>query len=49
MEFLKDIFRFIKQRKRYWLAPLILALLLLSLVILSVEMAPVIPAIYPVL
>ena len=49
MEFLKDILLFIKHRKRYWLIPLILALLLLGLLILSVEMVPVLPAIYPVI
>ena len=48
MEFLKDIVHFVISRKKYWLIPLILALLALALVILAVETAPVLPAIYPI-
>ena len=48
MEFLKDIVQFVISRKKYWLIPLILALLALALVILAVETAPVLPAIYPI-
>ena len=48
MEFLKDIIRFIIQRKKYWLIPLILALLVLTLLIIAVETAPVLPVIYPI-
>ena len=48
MEFIKDIIRYIVVRRKYWLVPLILALLLLTLIIIAVETAPVLPAIYPV-
>ena len=48
MEFIKDIIRYIVVRRKYWLIPLILALLVLTLIIIAVETAPVLPAIYPV-
>ena len=48
MEFIKDIIKFIISRKKYWLIPLILALLVLALIILAVETAPVLPVIYPI-
>ena len=48
MQFIKDILKFIVVRKKYWLIPLILALLALGLLILAVETAPVLPVIYPV-
>ena len=48
MKFIKDIVKFIIIRKKYWLIPLILALLVLALIIFSVETAPILPVIYPV-
>ena len=33
MEFLKDLWQFMKERKKFWLAPLIVVLLLLGLLI----------------
>ena len=48
MEFIKDIIKFIVVRKKYWLIPLILALFILGLLIVSIETAPVLPAIYPI-
>jgi uncharacterized protein DUF5989 len=33
MEFLKDLWLFMKERKKFWLAPIIILLLLLGLVI----------------
>ncbi len=48
MAFIKDIIKFIAIRKKYWLIPLILALLALGLIILAVETAPVLPALYPI-
>ena len=48
MQFIKDVFKFIIVRKKYWLIPLILALLALALLILAVETAPVLPVIYPI-
>jgi len=48
MDFIKDIFQFIRVRKKYWLIPLILALLVLTGLIIAVETTPVLPAIYPI-
>ena len=48
MRFIKDIIKFIMVRKKYWLIPLILALLLLAVIIFAVETAPILPAIYPI-
>ena len=48
MEFIKNIIQFIIIRKKYWLIPLILALLLLTVLIIMVETAPVLPVIYPI-
>lgn len=33
MEFLKDILKFMKERKKFWLAPIILVLLFLGILI----------------
>lgn len=33
MEFLKDLWQFMRERKKFWLAPLILVLLLLGILI----------------
>ncbi len=33
MEFLKDLWQFMKERKKFWLAPLIVVLLLLGFLI----------------
>ena len=48
MKFIKEMAKFIVMRKKYWLIPLILALLVLALVIVAVETAPVLPVIYPI-
>ena len=48
MEFIKNIIQFIIIRKKYWLIPLILALLALTGLIIMVETAPILPAIYPI-
>ncbi|MBC6414791.1 MAG: hypothetical protein GDA46_00125 [Bdellovibrionales bacterium] len=48
MDFIKDIIKFIIIKKKYWMIPLILSLLLLTLLIIAVETAPVLPVIYPV-
>ena len=48
MDFIKNIIQFIIIRKKYWLIPLILALLALTALIIMVETAPVLPAIYPI-
>ncbi len=33
MEFLKDMWRFLKERRKFWLAPVIIVLLLLGVLI----------------
>ena len=38
MEFLKDLWLFLKERKKIWLAPVILILLILGLLISSLTM-----------
>jgi uncharacterized membrane protein YjdF len=46
MEMLKDIWFFIKERKKYWLAPVILIILLISLLIVFAGSNPLAPFIY---
>ena len=46
MEFIKDLYGFMKQHKKFWLAPLILALLLLGTLIVLSEGSAVAPFIY---
>lgn len=48
MEFLLDLWRFIKERKKWWLAPLILVLLLLGLVIVFGSGSALAPFIYTI-
>ena len=43
---LRDFWGFLKIRKKWWLAPLILTLLLLSLLIVAAEGSAVAPFIY---
>ena len=45
-EFLKEIWAFIKVRKRYWLVPLILFLMLFGLILILSETSVVAPFIY---
>lgn len=48
MDFLKDLFQFMMERKKWWLVPIILALLLLGALLLFVESSPAVaPFIYP--
>jgi hypothetical protein len=46
MEFLKDIWLFLRERKKYWLAPIIIVLLLLGLLIMFSGSTAVSPFIY---
>ncbi|MBN2493802.1 MAG: hypothetical protein JXR96_04355 [Deltaproteobacteria bacterium] len=48
MEFLRDLWGFLRVRKKYWLAPLIIALLLLGFVIVFTSGTAVAPFIYTV-
>ena len=46
MEFLKDLWLFMKERKKIWLAPIIIVLLLLGLLIVFGGGSAVAPFIY---
>ena len=46
MEFLKDLWGYLKARKKYWLLPLILILLLLGFLIVFTSGSAVAPFIY---
>lgn len=46
MEFLKDIWLFIKERKKFWLAPIIFILLVLGLLIVFGGGSAIAPFIY---
>ncbi len=47
MEFLKDIFQFLMERKKWWLLPIILALLILGLLLAFAESSAIAPFVYP--
>ena len=46
MDFLKDIFGFFMQRKKYWLLPIVLILLLFGVLIVLTSGSAVAPFIY---
>lgn len=46
MEFLKDIFLFIKERRKFWLLPMVLVLLILGLLIVVIGNTAAGPFIY---
>jgi hypothetical protein len=46
MEFLKDIWLFMKERKKFWLAPVIIILLLLGVLIVFSSGSALAPFIY---
>jgi len=48
MEFLKEFWEFLKQRKKYWLIPLIIILLLFSLLIVLTQGTALAPFIYSI-
>jgi len=48
MEFLRDLWEFMMERKKWWLIPIIIALVLLSLILIFAESSAVAPFIYPV-
>ena len=45
-EILKEFWNFLKVRKRYWLAPIFIILILLSLLIIFAQSSAVAPFIY---
>lgn len=46
MEFIKDLWGFMRERKKFWLLPIILVLLLLGMLIVFAEGSAVAPFIY---
>ena len=48
MEFFKDLWDFMRERKKFWLAPIIIVLLLLGGLILLAECTAVAPFIYTI-
>lgn len=48
MEFLKDLWGFIKERKKYWLLPIILILLLFGVLIVLTSGSAIAPFIYTI-
>ena len=46
MSIMKEFWDFLKVRKRYWLAPIVIILVLLSLLIIFAESSAVAPFIY---
>ena len=48
MDFLKDMWLFMKERKKFWLAPMIIVLLVLGLIIVFGGGSAVAPFIYTI-
>ncbi len=46
LDFVKDLWGFLKDRKKYWLAPLIITLVLLGAVIVFTQGSAIAPFIY---
>lgn len=47
MEFLKDLYSFLMERKKWWLIPIMLALVTMGLLMLFAESSAVAPFVYP--
>ncbi len=48
MEFIKDLWLFLKERKKYWLAPIIIILLIFGILIVFAGGSAVAPFIYTI-
>ena len=48
-DFMKDLWGFMKERKKFWLAPIILVMLLLGVLIVLTQGSAVAPFIYTLL
>jgi hypothetical protein len=46
MEFIKDVWLFLKERKKFWLAPIIIVLLLIGFLIVFSSGSAIAPFIY---
>jgi hypothetical protein len=47
MEFLKDLIMFMKERKKWWLIPIIISMILIGLLVALTESSAVAPFVYP--
>jgi len=47
MEFLKDLIMFMKERKKWWLIPIIISMILFGLLVALSESSAVAPFVYP--
>ncbi len=48
MEFMKDLFLFLRTRKKFWMLPLIVLLLLMTLLVILTSVSAIAPMIYSV-
>lgn len=48
MEFIRDLFQFLKERKKFWLVPMIIVLLLFGLIIVIGGSSAIAPFIYTI-
>jgi len=48
MEFIKDLWSFLKERKKFWLLPLILVLLIFGILIIFTSGSAIAPFIYTI-
>jgi competence protein ComGC len=48
MDFLKDLWGFLKERKKFWLIPAIIILLLISIIIVLTSGSAIAPFIYTI-
>ncbi|HOE39527.1 MAG TPA: DUF5989 family protein [Bacteroidales bacterium] len=46
MEFLRDLWGFLKERKKYWLLPMIIVLLIIGILIIFAGSSSVAPFVY---
>jgi hypothetical protein len=47
MSFLKELFMFLKERKKWWLIPIVISLIILGLLIVFAESSAIAPFVYP--
>jgi hypothetical protein len=46
MEFIKDLFKFLKERKKWWLAPIVIVLILIGAIVVFGSGSALAPFIY---
>lgn len=47
MSFLKELFMFLKERKKWWLIPISISLIIIGLLIIFAESSAIAPFVYP--